>query len=391
MGSGASGMDRAGWATVILVAVVTAIAAWSTIETGPTTAPTAPRTFGASDISGALSTVFHPGVILGAASNETDTLLAGIGVYVVSPEFSLPVLGDLRPGPDGPTVRNLTPLVNPYFFEGGTYALGWNGSQWLVAGQATWGGINYGTLVSLQGGTLTNLTSLILPYFAGGGIFAIGWNGTAWLIGGNSSSSITLVALEGDHVTNLTKLVPDRDPLGWVQLIAWNGAEWLLGGEKVFGTLKGNTYHDLIPASPFGDSGVYAGGWNGTAWVAGGGAGDVVVVRGDEVLPGPVLPASFDQSALLITSYSAGWLIGGKGTASGGGFAPGLVSWDGTPGAAGVTDLSSVVPDSFHGGEIQGGGWVPAFGPAELALVGEGSYDNDSGYGLGAIALLTVP
>lgn len=382
-------LNRAQWVAVASSIILTAIAVGATLEMGPPDLST--PSLRSADLSSSLAGVFHPGVILGAGSNQTDTLLAGIGVYARSPEYSLPVLADLRAGPNGPSVSNLTPAAEPYFFEGGTYALGWNGSDWLVGGQATWGGVNAGTLVSLRGETFTNLTPLIGPYFSGGGIYALGWNGTAWLLGGNSSTGIAVVAVHGNQVVNLTGLVPGRDPFGWVQLIAWNGAEWLLGGQEVFGTLAGGTYHDLLPSSPFVGSGVYSGAWNGSAWLAGGGGGDLAVVRNDATRPAPLLPVRFDQAVLVIASYSAGWLIGGKGSTTAGGFAPALVTWDGATGSSGIVDLGALIPATFQGGELQGGGWAPAFGPGEFVVVGEGNYNTASGYGVGAMALLTIP
>ena len=73
-----------------------------------------------------------------------------------------------------PMVRNLTPALNEYFWEGGIYGAVWNGTSWLIVGQAGWGGGNYGSAVALHGDTITNLTSRILPEFAGGGVFAVG-------------------------------------------------------------------------------------------------------------------------------------------------------------------------------------------------------------------------
>ncbi|MCI4337425.1 MAG: hypothetical protein L3K17_09635 [Thermoplasmata archaeon] len=381
--------QRIEWIVVILVAVACLLAVWSLVVSGGSGTPD--RTVSDVDVTPALGPVFHPGIILGAGSNATDTLLAGVGVYTIDPEFTLPVLADLREGPAGPTVENLTALVNPYFYEGGTYALGWNGSGWLVGGQATWGGNNDGTLVALHGAQVTNFTALIYPYFAGGGIFALGWNGTSWLLGGNSSTGIALVAVQGTHVTNLTRLVPDRDPLGWFQLIVWNGNEWMLGGEQILGTLSGTVYHDLLPSSPFGETGVYSGAWNGSAWLVGGGGGRAVLVRDDQVLPGLGLPNAFDQAVLLIINYSGGWIIGGKGSTDTGGTVAELVTWTGESGTAGLSDYSSQVPSTFRGGEIQGGGWAPELGARDVLLVGEGSYDQDTGFGVGAMALLSLP
>ncbi len=389
MSDGDTTASRADWIVVVLAVVVVAVSVGATVKAG--TLSTSGTAFWSIDISDALGPVFHPGIILGAASNATDTLLAGIGVYTTHPEFSLPVLADVHLSPAGPAVSNLTSQVNEYFYEGGTYAMGWNGSAWLVAGQAMWGGVNFGTLVELRSSMFMNLTALIEPYFAGGGIFAMGWNGSAWLIGGNSTAGVALISLEGTHVMNLTATIPSRDPFGWIQLLVWNGDEWMVGGERVLGTLHGSTYHDLLPESPYGSSGVYSGAWNGSAWLVGGGAGRAIVVKDDLVTAGPDLPPTFDQSVLLITPYAGGWIVGGKGTSAGGVGEGELTTWTGAPGPSGVRDLRALIPASFVAGEIQSGGWVPDLGSSRLLIVGEGSYDATSGYGLGAMAIVGVP
>jgi hypothetical protein len=331
--------------------------------------------------------VFQPGIVLGAASNGSATLLGGIGYYVRSPEFSLPVLAEISASTTGVTVNNLTAQVAGVFFEGGVYGLGWNGTAWLVGGQASWGGGNFGALVGITGQTFTNLTGELRGAFDGGGIFALAWNGSSWLIGGNSSAGTVLVSLQGDVSSDLSSRVVSYDRLGWIQYIGWNGTAWLIGGQGVLGTLTGDRYDDLWPDSPYGGQGVYAAAWNGTAWLIGGGSGRLVLLRDGQLLAGPTLLRSFDQAVLLIVPLSGGWLVGGKGTAPGGGIAPALVYWPGV--APYLDDLSPLVPSSFSSGEIQGGAPSPVFGPGAVALVGEGNYNLSTGHGSGAIAGLS--
>lgn len=356
------------------------------------TAPAAPPPFDVEDATGDLGPVFHPGIVLGAASNASTTLLGGIGVYVRSPEFSLPVLASFANGSFAhdtrdATVTNLTDEVANDFYEGGVYGIGWNGSAWLVAGQASWGGGNFGALVRLDGSRAINLTAELDGDFVGGGIFAMGWNGTAWLLGGNSSQGPVLVSFAGGKTTDLSSHLVTYDRLGWIQLLAWNGTAWLVGGEGVLGTWTGARYSNLWPSSPYGGEGVYSAGWNGTAWLLGGGAGRVEFLRGGTLSPGPTLPSDFDQSVLLIDPIGEGWLVGGKGTSPGGGIAPELAWYAG--GSSAVRDLSGLLPSSFSGGEIQGGGPSPVLGPTSIVLVGEGGYQRTTGYGLGAMALLS--
>lgn len=392
VGHATRAMRSARW--VALLAVVGTVLVLTIVLAAPwTSAPAGrsgpgPPNFRFTDATPALGTVFHPGVILGAASNETETLLGGIGVYVRAPEFSLPVLAALRESAQGPSVTNLTPLVNGVFFEGGVYGIAWNGSSWLVAGQASHGGINYGSMVRLHNGAFENLTSRLGHVFDGGGIFAIAWNGSEWLLGGNSSNGPALIAFDGTHSQDLTGRLVTHDPQGWIQLLAWNGFEWLVGGQGVLGTLSGAGYTDLWTQSPYRGEGAYVAGWTGTAWLVGGGRGELAFVTGSTVSAGPRLPAGFDQAVLLIQPLAGGWLVGGKGTGPTGAISPELSFLNGATGDGAVVNLTGGIPSAFTGGEIQGGSVAPALGPATVVLVGEGAYSSSSGYGLGSLAIV---
>ena len=372
---------------IVVALVVAAVVAAGLSLRGSPTPPHPVLTV--TDLTGALGGSFDPGIILAGAANATAVLVGGIGVYTKDPEFSLPVLALLQPSPHGPQVTNLTAAVNDEFFAGGVYAIGWNGTAWVIAGQAAWGGGNFGSAVSWQAGYFRNVTAPIYPYFAGGGVFALGWNGTAWLFGGNSSSGIALVAVAGSTVTDLTPVVPARERSDWIQSVHWNGESWLVGGEHVFGELTGRRYSDLLPGSPFAASGVYASGWNGSAWVVGGGAGQLVAVESGTWRTVAGLPPSFDQAALMVLPTDHGWFVAGKGLDEGTTVGE-LLFLYGSPEAPVVADFGALVPDAFGAGEIQGGLAAPAFGPNAYLLVGDGGYDNATGYGVGAAALATL-
>ncbi|HEV2520138.1 MAG TPA: hypothetical protein VGX00_05905 [Thermoplasmata archaeon] len=341
------------------------------------------------DASPSLGAVFHPGVILVAGANASTVFLGGIGVYVRSPEFTLPVVATLTRGPSGPAAQNVTPLLNDYFWEGGIYGETWNGTSWLIAGQAGWGGGNTGAMVSIEGGRVINRTALLGPTFAGGGIFAIAWNGSAWMLGGNSSGGLALATLEGSRLTDLSSEIHGTVRDGWIQALQWNGAEWLIGGQGILETWRGGNWTDLLADSPFTESGVYAASWNGSAWLVGGGAGQAITIADDTVGHGPKLPAAFDQAVLFLAPVLSGWLVGGKGTTSTGGIAPELAYWASAGPRPSVTDLSADIPNSFAGGEVQSGSPAPMLGPSSYLLVGDGSYDVHSGYGVGSVAWLT--
>ncbi len=370
----------------VLVATVLALGAGLFAYAG---VPSPPRVTGITDETPVLGPIFHPGVILSLGTNASATLLGGIGVYLRPAEFTLPVLAQIAGSSSGAEATNLTTPVNEFFWEGGVYAVGWNGTFWLLGGQATWGGGYFGSLVAIHGTHLSNLTSLIFPYFAGGGVFALGWNGTSWLLGGNSSAGLSLVAVNGLTVTDLSNSLVGHNRSGWVQLIQWNGREWLLGGQGLFGILSGPRFWDLLPHTPFLGSGVYAGSWNGSVWLAGGGAGRLVSVDGQSVRELPTLSSGFDQAVLMLIPLGAGWLVGGSGTNPDGSMTPELLFWSGTT-AEPAMSWGDRLPSSFAGGEIQGGALAPQFGSGSVVVVGEGSYDLQTGYGTGAVALVST-
>lgn len=351
--------------------------------------PSAPPTFVISDLTPDLGSVFHPGIILGAGSNATTTLLAGIGVYSRTTDFSLPVLAAIEDGPAGVEVANLTARVSSAFFDGGVYGLGSNGAMWLVGGQTSWEASNRGALVALEPNGVVNLTDRLGSLFDGGGVFAIGWNGSSWLLGGNSSTGPVLAAWDGTHLTDLTARLVSYDRSGWVQLLAWNGHEWLIGGQGVFGLLQGGVFHDLDPASPFGASGEFSAAWTGRDWIVGGSGARVVLVSADRILPGPTLPSSFDRFVTLVTPIGHGWLLGGRGSVGATGYAPELFYWSGGSGAGSLVNLTAEIPPSFAGGEIQGGSAAPILGSSSVLIVGEGAYNAGTGHGVGSIALVT--
>ncbi|MGA8605023.1 MAG: hypothetical protein WB788_08215 [Thermoplasmata archaeon] len=351
------------------------------------TATSAPLPAKISDETRALGPVFQPGVMLSGGSNATTTLLGGIGVYSQVSGFSLPVFAALSPGPSGPTVVNETSLVQSYFFEGGVYAIAWNGSSWLIGGQRSPGGADQGVLIALSGGTVTNLTGRVADHFAGGGVWSVGWNGTSWLIGGNSSKAATLVAWNNGSFTDLSSRVVGHGSQPWVQMLVWNGGEWMVGGHGVFGLWTSTGYVDLFPRSPFQNGGVYSAAWNGTSWLAGGDGSELVWVRGEAATAATMLPSGFDRLALMIVSADHGWFVAGKGQTAEDAFVPELAFWTGSA-TSSATDYSTALPSAFDTGDIQGGIPAPEFGTEAVLMVGVGSYNAASGHGTGAMALL---
>ncbi|HZY70618.1 MAG TPA: hypothetical protein VFF67_06555 [Thermoplasmata archaeon] len=383
-------------AAVVVVALIAIAAVAALVVPGPAAFNPGARLtaagFRVTDLTGSLGPSFHPGIILGAGSNRTSTLFGGIGVYHRSPDFSLPALAEITPADQPLAASNLTPLVIDYFWLGGVYGIGWNGSSWMLAGQAAWGGgtNNWGAAVTWENGVLVNRTAGLGRVFDGGGIFAMGWNGSSWLLGGNNTSGRpTLESFDGTHSVDLSsRIVFHKNNGSWLQLTAWNGREWLVGGEGVLGILSGTSFLDLYPQSPFVGSGVWTADWNGTAWLVGGGGGHLAVVEGSAIQTVANLAPNFNQAVLIILHEPGGWLVAGKGSTSRGMYAPELVYWRSTVPTSAPMDYSGSLPVAFRGGEIQSGALAPGFCPGCAVLVGEGSYNTASGFGVGAVALL---
>jgi hypothetical protein len=343
--------------------------------------------FDVTDLTSSLGGAFVPGAIQGFGANSSAVLLTGIGVYNKPAGFTLPVLARMMDGGAGPSVSNLTPQVEPYFHDGGTYGAVWNGSAWLLTGEATWGTLNEGSAVFLSSSGITNLTPTVGAHFLAGGIWIAGWNGTSWLLGGNSSDGAALVSVAGATVTNLSGQIPASTPDSWIQLLAWNGTSWIVGGHGVFGVLSGGKYADLLPGSPFVPSGVYAGAWDGARWIVGGGPpASIAEVSGLAVHPAPSLPAGFEAWVGAIVGISGGWLIVGQGLATSTARTPAMAFW--LPGSPRTLDLTALLPASFQGGQPAYAAPAPFLGSFAILLVGWGDYNPGSGLSHGAVAEL---
>lgn len=357
-----------------------------------------------------LGGAFRAGGIWGQGANSTGVLLGGTSLYVKATDLNRPALLELLGNRSGSVGVNLTSEFEPYFTDGGIYAATWNGTAWLIGGQADFDGTPGPSLVSWSGAAVANLTPRISSYFVGlpapgqssppdWGIWATEWNGSAWLVAGNGSRGAVLLALEGNLVTDLTPELGPSAARGYITLIDWNSTAWMVGGFQVFGTYSGGRFTDLLPNSSFASSGVFAADWNGTGWLVGGGSPPALAtLRGDRLAPGPALPASFrgawvNSIAALPSSAWApscsGWLVAGLGLVGSGQYTAALALWQPSdPGP--LVDLTAELPSSFLGGEVEDVGWAPSLGPATLVLSGQGSLSLATGASVGALAVLTL-
>ncbi len=386
-GTGRRSIARAGGAALVVAVLVFGALVVGFSAVPP---PSPAIQFAMSNETAALHGMFGSGELLSSASNGTATLFGGIENYRKTTDFSLPALAVAKPGPLGPRIQNLTAVVEPYFWQGGIYSIVWNGTAWLLTGQAGWGGKNIGTAVWLDGGRVTNLTPELGRYFPRGGIWTSAWNGSSWLVAGNSTAGPIAVALSPAGTTlNLSSRIVGHAPKTWIQSMGWNGHQWLLGGEGILGLFQGSSFTDLFPSAPYDGNGVYSIGWNGSSWLVGGGSGRASSIQSDRVGPGPTLPSDLDQSILAMTAAPAGWLIGGKGSSPTAPLAPGLAFWTAGGSLSTVIDLGPTLPAAFEGGEIWGATPIPRAASGYYVL-GFGDYNDTSGSARGALAELFV-
>jgi hypothetical protein len=381
--------SRRGWLTIaaigvgIIVALAAGLYGSGILKVG--TGPPSPIKFLVNDLTGLLGPTFHPGAIQGFGSNTSTVQFTGIGEYDKPTDFSLPVLAQIQAGGSGPIGTNKTPVIEQYFRNGGTYGAAWNGTAWLLTGEATWGTRNVGTGIFMSGTSLTNLTPKIERYFPGEGVWIAAWNGTSWLIGGNSTSGAVLVSITGSVFTNLSGVLPTHSSNDWIQLLAWNGTSWLVGGHGIFGTLENGRYTNLLPQSPFVGNGVFAADWNGANWLVGGGApASIVRLSGTSLIPAAPLPSDFRAWVSAIVAFSGGWLLVGQGTVNASVDTPAMAYWSGSTGT--MTDLTTLLPGSFQGGQPAFAGKSPLFGPSAILIAGWGGYNTVTGLSTGAVA-----
>ncbi len=382
------------------------------IPVGP--AGGAPSTTGATrcvaalrigNVTSLLGPTFQPGAPQTFGANGSAVVVGGIGVYVKQRSFTLPVFASLEGNPPAAPAKNLTAQIDPYFHDGGVYAAVWNGTAWLLGGQATWNGTTSAALVAWKNGVFTNLSGLIANSFVNGssprppskgdwGVWALAWNGTAWLVGGNGSRGATLLSFRGTTVTDLSPQLASSRGSGWILLLAWNGTTWLIGGYHVLEAYAAGVFVDYLPTSPFAGSGAFGADWNGTAWLIGGGPPAALATLRDGTLrPGPAPPASFNGAwvgpiiALNASTWDVsctGWLLAGLGSLPTGFLRPALGVWLPADSASPV-DLSSRLPQSFDRGLVQFAGWAPPFGRGAILLAGQGGLNATTGASVGAL------
>ncbi|MCI4316913.1 MAG: hypothetical protein L3J96_00100 [Thermoplasmata archaeon] len=331
-----------------------------------------PPSFEVQNETSELGATFEHGAPQAFGYNGSVVLLTGVVGAPVNSTVPFALLGALGGVPSPGPAPNLSAEIAGEFPGGDTLGIGWNGTAWLIAGEAAWRGYSGGAVVALSDGRWTNLTGVVGPYFSGaGGIWFVAWNGTSWLLGGASGRGAALVSLHGSTVHDLTELLPNRGPNTWIQFLAWNGTGWLVGGYGVFGELSAGRYTDLFASSMFGGGGMYAADWNGSAWLVGGGTpGTIEYLYGSQLVPGPTLAATFSMWVSTIVWDGDGWFIGVAGAKPTHLHTAELEYLESETGA--LLDLSTRLPGAFSGGQVQYGALAPFLGPGAVLLIGQG-------------------
>jgi hypothetical protein len=343
------------------------------------------------DVTSLMGETFADGAPQAFGWNGTAALVTGVVGSPGPDTVPFPLLAQLGDSTGKVPPINRSGEVATLFAGGDTLGLAWNGSAWLITGEAAWGDLASGAAAAYGEGVWTNLTPAVGPFFSGaGGVWFDAWNGSAWLLGGQSGTDAALVAIQGSQVTDLTALLPNNGPDRWIQFIAWNGTDWLIGGRGVFGLLHGNRYTDLLPGSDFTHGGMFAADWNGSTWLVGGGTpGRIEFLRGGQLTRGPVLSDALTWWVSAIVWDHAGWYLGGEGSGPNWTYTSVLEYLDATTGA--MVDLTPRLPSAFLGGQIQFAALAAPFGPTAVLMVGQGGLSQDSkAYGPSHGAAATV-
>ncbi len=364
-------------AAVVLVVGLVVVwgegAGWySSINRTPRGSESPVGAFPTVDETSHLGSTFANGAPQAFAFNGSSVFVTGVVGDPGSSTVPSGLLGTLGGWAEDPVPQNVTAQVMPFFHAGDTLGVAWNGSSWIVTGEAGWGAFFTGAAAELTGSSWRNLTPVLGPYFAGtGGIWFDAWNGTSWLFGGALGKTASLVSMRGTLMENLSQLVVTHSDPSWIQLLAWNGTSWIIGGQGVFGTLTGDRYVDLFDQTPLTSGGVFAAAWNGHLWLVGGGPpGTVEYLTGDRLSPGPDVAVLFNRWLNSIVWDGAGWYLGGSASTANAVSVPVLeyLPIDSTS----PTDLSAELPASFAGGQVQFGALAPFLGPDSVLFIGQG-------------------
>lgn len=373
---------------VVIVALVVA-AGYGVYYHVTTTPPNASVNYSMVNLTGDLGNAFDPGSIQAFGSNSSSILLSGVGYTDKTTQFSnasLLRLNSLQPGSTG---TELSRITADYFHNGTVFGTGWNGTAWLLTGETGFNGTSQAGVIAVEGSYIDNLTATIGHYFRDGGAWIDAWNGSGWLIGGNSDTAAVLVGYYHGEIINYTSALGPLPLHSWIQLIDFNSSAWLVGGHGVFGFLSSGHFTNMLSRTAFAFSGVYSAQFTGGRWIIGGGPpAGIQIISGNSVESAVSTPSFFNSWVNGICIYDNSYFIGGKGLHSNR-FYPALYKMSVSSSGISFQNLSSLLPSSFEGGQVQFMSTISFQNYTGILIAGQGNYNATTAFSTGALAFLT--
>ncbi len=348
-------------------------------------------TFKIVNLTADLGTYFTPGSIQAFGYNNSGLLLTGATYYNKSTEATLPALMRINSLNGTSIGTGLDSITAKYFRNGTVFGAGWNGTDWLLTGEVSFGNTDEAGIISMNGDNIANLTETIGKYFKNGGAWFDSWNGTGWLIAGNVDKRACLVGYYHGEIINYTAELGFVPQDSWIQYLSWNGSSWLVSGHSIFGFLQGKNYINMLNMTVFRSSGVYSACYTSQGeWIVGGGPpAKLELIRGQKVIANISLPPKFNQWVNGITKFDGLYILGGKGANKSDPIFPALYSLNLSGVNWNFTDLSSLLPSSFDEGQVQFLSFVDFKNTTGVLIAGQGHYNINTGYSTGSLALLT--
>lgn len=375
---------------VVLVVVAVIVASLGTIIVGYNQLFAKSQKFSMRNLTYDLGTTFNPGSIQSFGLNNSSVFISGVAYYDKPADTNLPSLALSDSLNNSTRATPMISLANHYFHNGTVFGTAWNGSSWMLTGEALNGNVDGGSAIAIRGSTVTNLTSLIEPYFKHGGAWIDAWNGSGWLIGGNNDKQASLIGLDHGMLTNYTPDLGNAAADSWIQLLVWNGSSWLVGGHQVFGFLKGDGFSNLLSKTEFSQSGVYAALYQENEWIIGGGApAGMQIISSSGAISTVNLPYYFTNWINGITALGPYLIIGGETSLGDHRIGPTLYAVSLSGQTPSFDNLTSMLPDSFDYGLVQFLSYIQFRGQSGVLIAGQGFYNETSGYSTGALAFLT--
>ena len=184
------------------------------------------------------------GVAFGVIWDGTQWIAVGCDTH---PSLNLPTTKTIRVSQDGKTWDNpfTKTGTDPFASEAGgvAYAVAYNGTRYVFAG-TNGGSLFYGgtagtyTLATAEAYDLATILPLSTPDpFGNGNAYGVGWNGQQWVVAGNNlgpgSTARPAPASAAVSFDGLTWETSDPFNGGIGYGVMWSGNEWVLSGTNV--------------------------------------------------------------------------------------------------------------------------------------------------------------